>query len=197
MPSYGDVIYNPSGAVIARYNLNNTYGTPGVVDYMGKFMFNYESDTDELKVSGAIVETLSIPTKAVGEMEQLSLDFVTWGLLTGYAADEYGSNPNRYYQTDVRFGGEGVPYCGIIIAYTATNGANALVGFPKFKIDTPMGFDVDQNKFRKASVSLTAVGVGPRYRGVRIRKHETAAALPTTPTAFLQFFTVPGDMFAG
>lgn len=196
MPNYGDVIYNPTAVYVAPLLSNNTFGTPARMTYQGKLSYTYESDHDELKSGGAIREVITIPTKIKGTIEEMALDYVSWGIITGFAAAEYSTTPNRYYRAMPRLGGEGVPYVGLIVAYAALNGANLLAGFPKFKVDTPPGFDVDQNKFRKGSSDFSAVGAGDAGYAAVLQKYETAAQIPTSAAAFLQFFTTPINVFA-
>jgi hypothetical protein len=197
MASYGDVIYNPTAAYAAAWLAGNTFGTPVPIDYIGTLSFEYESDTDQVKSGGMIVETITIPTKVAGEMNQGSLDYLTWGVMTGFAANEYSTTPNRYYITTPKLGGEGLPYFGLIVAYAAVGGANLLVGFPKAKLDNVPGFTVDQNKFRIGSANWTAVAASTITRMAGLyKKYETASAIPTTAAAFLQFFTNPINLFA-
>lgn len=197
MPSYGDVIYNPYEAFAAALLPNLTYGPPSRVDYMGKVSFEYESDTDELKSGGMIVETITIPTKVTGEIEQGSLDYITWAIMTGFGAAEYSTTPNRYYRSTVKLGGEGLPYFGLIIAYAALSGANLLVGFPKVKLDTVPGFDQEQNKFRLSNSNFSGLAVSTSNRGAVVyQKNETAKSVPaTSAAAFLDFFSQPTSVF--
>ena len=192
MPQFAEVVYNITDAWVARLNLDNTYGTPVRVDYIGKVSFEYESDTDEIKSGGQIVETLTVPTKATGEITQASLDFAGMAVLLGTVNGSYSTTPNQYGVQDIPVGGEGLPYCGLIVAYASVYGGNMLAGFPKFRLDTVPGFDADQNKFRIGSANFTAIAPSVNARKVvRYKKYETAAAVPQSAANFLAFFTTP------
>lgn len=194
--SYGDIIYNPTAAYVAALDsVANTYGTPAKVDYIGKLSYEYESDTDTIKSGGQIREMITIPTNAKGKFEEFSLNYIPWGILTGFGASEYSTTPNRYYRAMPRFGGSGLPYCGLIVAYAALNGANLLVGFAKFKLQNVPPFDVDQNKFRKGETEFMAIAAGDAGYGIVVQRYETAAQIPTTASTFLSFFTTPISVF--
>src|SRR5512145_1000907 len=194
---YGDTIYNPTAAYLATLNADGTYGTPALFDKLGKLSFQYESDTDQIKSGGMILETITIPTKVKGDMDQASLDYAAWSIYTGFGHTEFGVTPARYDITTPKLGGEGLPYFGLIVAYAALFGANLLVGFPKCKLDNLPSFSVDQNKFNVGSAQWSAMApsVFTRMAGI-YKKHETAAAIPTSAAAFKAFFTVPVDLFA-
>lgn len=195
--SYGDVIYNPTAAYVAALNtVANTYGTPVKLDYLGKVSFEYESDTDNIKSGGQIREVLAIPTNAKGKIEQFSLNYDAWAILTGFGTSEYSTTPNRYFRAMPKFGGSGLPYCGLIVAYAALNGANLLCGFAKFMLQNVPPFDVDQNKFRKGETEFMAIGAGDAGYGLVYQRYETAANIPTTAGTFLSFFNNPVSVFA-
>lgn len=192
MPNYGDVIYNPYQAYAAPLLAGNVYGLPSLVDYLGTITYEYESDNDELMSAGMVVETLSIPKKITGEIDQGSLDYITWAIMTGFGASEYSTTPNRYYRTTVKLGGEGLPYFGLIVAYAAIGGANLLCGFPKVKLDTVPGFDAEQNKFRLGKANFSGMAISQVNRGAAIyQKNETAKNVPSTAALFLDYFTQP------
>lgn len=197
MTQYAEVIFNITEAWIAALLTGNTYGTPVAIDLIGKISFNYESDTDLLMSAGLVVESLAIPKMAKGEITQGSLDFAAMATMCGFLAGNYGVTPNQYGVMDVEVGGDGLPYFGLLVAYAATLGANTYAGFPKAKLDTVPGFDVDQNKFRvgKAGFNGFAPSITTR-KVVRYRKNETgqslaAAGYSASGAAFLGFFTTP------
>lgn len=197
MPQFAEVIYNPYAAYVAALNLDNTYGTPVQIDYLGKLSFQFEHDQDELMSGGQIVEKMSIAKKATGELTQGAMNFAALAIMIGETAADYGVTPSQYSILDARTGGSGMPYFGLIVAYAATNGANMLAGFPKAMLQTVPGFDVDQNKFRIGSANFDAVPPSQNVRKVvRMRRYETAASIPTTANAFLDFFSTPINMFA-
>lgn len=197
MPSYGDVIYNPFQAYAAPLLANNTYGLPSLVDYLGTITYEYESDNDDLMSGGMVVETISIPKKITGEINQGSLDYITWGIMTGFSAAEYSTTPNRYYRSTVKLGGEGLPYFGLIVAYAAIGGANLLCGFPKIKLDTVPGFDSEQNKFRLGKANFSGMAVSQTNRGAALyQKNETSKSVPSTAALFLDFFTQPTNVMS-
>ena len=192
MSSYADVIYNITDCWVAKLNNDNTYGTPVQIDNIDKVSFDYESDTDTLKSRGMVVEAISIPTMATGEITNGSLDFASMSVLLGYTAGNYSTTPNQYAVMDILLGDEGLPYVGLIVAYASTLGANMFVGFPKFKLDTVPGFDVEQNKFRIGSSKFKAFSPSQTRRAAaRYKRNETKAAIPSTASPFLAYFTTP------
>lgn len=190
---YGDVIYNPTGLVVARLQADNSYGTVGVVDYLGDFSFNFESDEDDIMSGGAIVETLSIVKRGTGKLTDAALNWPAIVVMSGLDdPSEEGDTPNRIKTLDVKFGGRGMAYFGAVVRYEAQQGSNLLVGFPKAMLSTLPSFTVEQNKFRTGEANIKMIGVGTTAqgrRGVRMKKYETAAALPSTGEAFDTFFT--------
>lgn len=189
MPAYSEVIFNPTAAYVAALNNDNTYGTPQLVEYLQKFAFEFESDSDEIMSGGMIVETLAIPKKGTGTLSMAAMNYSALSILAGYAEAPLGTTPNRYNTLDVEVGGDGLPYFGIIVAYASTFNGNMLAGFPKAKLSTMPGFDVDQNKFRIGEAEIIAVSPSLLIRKVsRLRKYETAAAIPTTAEGFETFF---------
>lgn len=189
MPEYSDVIYTPKIAYVASLNVDNSYGTPQLVEYLQKFDFEFESDTDEIMSGGQIVETLSIPKKGTGTISMAALNFSTLAILAGLSETPLGTTPNRYNTIDVLTGGEGMPYFGIIAEFASTLGGNLLAGFPKAQLSTVPGFTVDQNKFRIGEAEIYMVSPSQTIRkNGRLRKFETASAIPTTAEAFEAFF---------
>lgn len=197
MPQYGEIVYNPTDSWIATYDpVAGEFSLPVRVDYIQQVTFEYESDTDEIKTAGLIAESLAVITKGTGELSQASLDFAGMTVLTGYGSTEFNTTPNRYSVQDIVVGGEGLPYFAMITSYAATNGANALVGFAKMKLETVPGWTVDQNQFRIGSANFNAFPPSTTYRkAARIVRYETAAIVPQTAEGFLEFFTLPTPMF--
>ena len=134
MPEYGDVIYNITSMYVAALQSDNSYGTPSYIDYGQQLSWEYESDEDEIKSYGQIVEKLTIPIKATGTFMQASMDLASFAILTSNSASESGSTPNRLKTVDILVGGAGLPYFGIVAAFAAPSGANMLAGFPKAKL---------------------------------------------------------------
>ncbi|MBL8162456.1 MAG: hypothetical protein JNJ61_10760 [Anaerolineae bacterium] len=196
MPQYGEVIYNPIEVYVATLNVDNTFGTPVAIDYLGKVSFNPEADSDDLMSAGMIVETLRIAKIVTGEISQGSLDFASLAVLCGITPGNYSTTPNRYSVADFKMGGAGLPYFGMIIHYASTLGANAFIGFPKAKLDTIPGFESDQNKFVIRNTGFSAVPVNTTGRNAfRIRRNETATTLASfygsSSANFLSYFTTP------
>jgi hypothetical protein len=196
MPQYSEVTYNVTEAYVAALTVTNTYGTPVPIDYIGKFSFTVESDTDELMSAGQIVETLAIPKKNTGELSQGSLDFNAMAVLCGYTQGNYSTTPNQYAVLDMLMGGSGLPFFGLLVAYASTLGGNVLVGFPKAKLQTVPGFEADQNKFTVRTAGFDAIApTTTRRASARIRRQETAATLAAgygaSAGAFLGYFTTP------
>ena len=201
MPVYGEVIYNPTEVMIAKLKNDNTYEAPVAVEYLGKLSFEVEADTDELMSGGMIVETLAIPKKNTGEMTMGKLNMAAMAAMCNYPTGEYYSTPNRVSVLDMLMGGEGLPFFGMIVAYASTLGANLMVGFPKAKLQTVPGFDVDQNKFRIGSANFDAIAPSTTVRkAARFKLNETAATIASFYGAsagnFLSYFKAPTDMFS-
>jgi hypothetical protein len=195
--SFARELYNITGMYVAALQNDNTYGDPVAVDLLMKADWDVEADTDELKSAGMIVSTLAIPTKATGTLSQGALDFAAMVVLCGFANGSYGVDPTDYNVMDVLLGGAGLPFWGGIVRYEGTLGSNALIGFPKAKLQKVPGFTVNQNKFRIGEAAFDAVAPSTTHRGnVRMKKYRTATAIPTTAAAFLNFFQHPTDMFA-
>lgn len=189
MPQYSEVYFTPKIAYVAALQVDNTYGTPQLVEYLQKFEFEFESDTDEIMSGGQIVETLSIPKRATGTISMAAMNYSALSILSGYAEDPQGTTPNRYNTIDVVTGGEGMPYFGIIAEYASTLGGNLLAGFPKAQLSTVPGFTVDQNKFRIGETEIYMVSPSQIIRKcARLRKFETASPIPTTAEGFEAFF---------
>lgn len=196
MPAYAEVIYNPTAAYIASLNNDDTYDAPVQIDYLGKLSFEFEADQDELMSGGMIVEMLAIPKKVTGEITQGALNMAAMSTMCGYTFTEYSTTPNRYGILQVKTGGAGMPYFGLIVSYASTLGGNLLAGFPKAMLDTMPGFDVDQNKFRIGNANFSGVAPSQNIRiAALIKKNETAASIPTTAQGFLDFFTIPIPVF--
>lgn len=190
MPEFGSVIYNPYEAWVARLNNDNTFGTPVKVEYLDRVSYEYESDTDEIMSGGTVVEAISIPTKVAGNLNNASLDTPVLEILTGTTSTSSGSAPNRIATLDFVFGGSGLPYFGLIVAYAATYDANVLIGFPKCKLDTIPSFDMEQNQFRRGEAEFSGFPASTVTRkGIRMRKYETPSQIPTTATAWNTWFS--------
>lgn len=197
MPQFAEVIFNITEAWVAALSVTNTYSTPVAIDLIGKVSFTYETDTDEIMSAGLVVDSLAIPKKAKGEMTQSSLDFAAMATMCGFLAGNYGTTPNQYGIMDVAVGGDGMPYFGLLVAYAATLGGNMYAGFPKAKLETVPGFDVDQNKFRIGKAGFSAFAPSTTTRKVvRYKRNETKATLTAagytaSGAAFLGYFTTP------
>ncbi|GEM_PF-2501118 len=190
MPEYGDVIQNITSMYVATLGSDNTYGTPSYIDYGQQLSWEYESDTDEIKAYGLIVESISIPIKATGTFMQASMDLTSYAILTSNTASESATTPDRVKTVDQAVGGAGLPYFGIIAAFASTNGSNVIAGFPKAKLSTIPGFSVEQNTFRTSEVGIEMFAPSVTVRKVsRYKKYETAANIPATPSDFDTFFS--------
>jgi len=189
MPEYGDVIQNITAMYVAALGSDNSYGTPALIDYGQQLSWEFESDTDEIKSYGLIVESLAIPIKATGTLVQASMDLASFAIMTSNSSSESDSAPDRVKTVDVQVGGSGLPYFGIIAAFASPSGANVIAGFPKCMLETVPGFNVEQNTFRVAEVSINMFSPSTTIRKVsRYKKYETAAAIPSDASGFDTFF---------
>lgn len=189
---WGDVVYNPNGAVVSGLQNDGSYSGYGTIDYMGDFSFEVESDEDEIMVAGMIVEQLTIPKRATGTIKDASLNWdalVLMGATQGNAIVAAGTTPNRSEQIDFLFGGQGLGYFGLVVRYEATNGANLLAGFAKCMLSTIPPFTAAQNKFRTGETGVKMVAPSQIIRKVlRMEKYETAQAVPANAGEFDDFF---------
>lgn len=198
MVAYSEVLYNITEAKVALLANDNTYGTPVAIDYLQTLTFEYEADTDEIMSGGLIVETLAIVKKATGEVSNAAMNWAAMAVMCGLTAGDYGTTPNQYGVMDFAVGGAGLPYFGLIMRAEATLGGNVIIGFPKAKLQTYPGFEMDQNKFRLGSAGFDAVAPSTTVRkAVRVKKNETAGSVPTSAADFLAFFTTPPPSLFG
>lgn len=187
---FAGVLYNPKRIIVASVSGAGVFGTPVDVDYFQKASFDVESDTDEIKSGGLIVEKLSVATKVVGTLSSGSLNFLARAIMEGDTPTSvYGVSPNQYQYLDMTVGGAGNPYFAMIIDYAASYGGNVLIGFPKVMLTKKLGNDVDQNKFRVAESAFEAVAPNPLIRrACRTLKYETAASIQLTSVYVTGFF---------
>lgn len=189
MPEYGDVIYNITDMYVAQLQSDNSYGTPSQIVYGQQLSWEYESDNDEIKSYGLIVESLSIPIKATGTFMQAAMDFASFAILTSFSGSESGTTPNQVNTLDIQVGGSGLPYFGICAAFAAPSGANMIAGFPKCKLSTVPGFTIEQNTFRTSEVGIEMFAPSTSVRKVsRYKRYETAGSIPSDASAFDTYF---------
>jgi len=178
MPAFAEVLYNPTRAIVAKLNSDNTFGTPQEIDYIQKLDFDFGADTDTIKSAGLIVEKLSIATEVTGNIGMAAMNFAAMSILMGDTPPSvYGTTPNQYQYLDITLGGSGNPYFGLVVVYAATLGGNVIVGFPKAMLDKKAGFTMDQNKFRLGEAAWGAVAPSTTLRRcARVMKNETATS---------------------
>ena len=195
MPSFGDVIYNPTAVYVAALDADNSYCTAALLEYVQKVSFEPTSDSDSIKAYGMEVEGLAILTSLEGSIEEAALDWASSAIFTGFSTTTTGTTPARVTTQDALGGGAGYPYFGLIVTYAAVNGAAFVVGFPKCKITEMPGFEVEQNKFRVGEIAFKGFVASVNGRKfLRQRKYENASGVPDF-AAVGAFDTFLGDLF--
>lgn len=180
MPEYGEVGFTLTAIKIAALASDNTYGTPGSLEYGQKLEFSPEADQDELKAYGMSVELLSVVTRATGTLDAGLIDDSAYQIMAGngVAVVTGGTTPNRYSQMDVLVGEDGLPYFGLIGRLMGVAGADLHLGFSKCKLDSFPGFTIEQNKFILPSVGMKMITPDITLRRlVRFKRHETGTAI--------------------
>jgi len=188
-PLFGEVLYNPTALIVAALSSSNVYGTPVEVTRFDTVDWDYEAMNDELMSAGLITDLLSIITKLTGTIKEASINRAALTVLTGDTSSGSGTTPNQVNTMDFKVGGAGLPYFGCIVRFEALYGANVLVGMPKCKLDSMPAFAVEQNAFRRGEASFSAIAAGTTSNSpIRLRSHETAAAIPISQVNFQAFF---------
>lgn len=198
MPQYGEIIMNVTGIRVATLNADNTYTTPAYVEYGGDISFEVEMANNELSAYGMIVESLAVAQKVTGNFVDGTFNFDVLAAMLGAgtfnAESESGTTPDRYRVANLLMGGAGNGYFGMIASLAAKDGANVLVGVPKAMLETVPGIAVAQNEFRTTDVGFNAYAPSTSIRrALKIKRNETAEAVPATANDFGAFFA---GMFA-
>jgi hypothetical protein len=186
MPDPGDVVYTITDIRVARWLPGNTYDTTSFsLTYGSEMSFEVDADNDELMSYGMAVSALSIIKKLTGTLKQAAIDSNGIYVLTGHSTTTSGSTPNRTITTDMLAGGSGLPFFGAVGNFASEDGANVLLGLRKCKLDTLPGWTVEMNKFRLSEVKFKAFTPDVTTRKLhRIRRYETAAAIPVDLNTF-------------
>lgn len=185
MPDYGQVGFTLIDIKIAPYNLDGTYGTAVSLQYGQKLGFKPVATNDMLTAYGMGVELLSVVTHGEGTLTQGLIDLPAYAVLIGGTSTESGSTPNRERTLDYTVGGQGLPYFGLIGKLAGVNNSDLHLGFRKCMLDSIPGFDMEQNKFILPETGMKMITPDVATRKLlRLRTHETAAAVPTVFTSF-------------
>lgn len=193
MPEYGEVGFTLSDIKVAALASDNTYGTPGSLEYGQKLEFSPQADTDMIKAYGMAVELLAVVTHCTGAFDAGLIDDSAYQIIAGnaVASAAFGTTPNQYNRLDVQVGQDGLPYFGLIGKLFGVGGADLHVGFAKCKLDSMPGFTIEQNKFVLPSTAVSMITPDVSIRKlVRIERHETAEDISSDfDTWFASFFS--------
>lgn len=184
--NYGDVVFTLIDLKVAPWLAGNTYSPTAVtLGYSSEMSFQVNSDTDQIKAFGMLVELLAVITHAEGKIKNAAVDSEATYVLSGFATTSSGTTPSRTGTLDILGGGAGLPYFGAVGAFAGLNGAGILVGIRKCKLDTIPGWTVEQNKFRMAETGFKGIVPDTSTRSLlKIRKYETAIAIPVDLNSF-------------
>lgn len=177
MPEYGDIAFTVQNVYVAPLNTDNTFGTPGALEYVQSFSYDPLVDEDTIKAQGGNREKLTVIIGAESTLEEASLKATAVDIITGYTSSESGTTPNRVRTVDGEGAGSGKPYVGVVIVIATTNNGRLVYGFPRSMVKGDPQFQAGQNEFRTGEFGfehlLTTIN---KY--MRMKRYESASDVP-------------------
>lgn len=166
---------------VASWNSTaETYGTPASVSNLQGVSIDPQHDNDELKILGAIEETLSVLTSMDLSVSFGGVDWPTMAIMSG--TDDESSGGATHRNNDA--GGTNMPYFGAWFAFPLSGGREAHVGLPKCQLQSRIPLDVsEQNQFAIPEIDVKAMRLrladGTTYDVRFWQEYDAETALPT------------------
>jgi hypothetical protein len=186
---YAEILYSLVALYIAELNADGSYDTPVLVANGQAFVYEPESDNDEMRGYGVVKEGLSVPIKAKVTLKGGGYDTTALAIMAGATATESGASGNRVTTVDVPAGGAGLGHFAIIGKVAAKEGQAAVLGLEKVMLSTPPSFTADgeNNKFNNMDAEGNAYPVTVLSR---LKRYEDATdfTAPTSGADITAFF---------
>lgn len=161
-PLYGEIKFTIQQIYVASLDeTDDTYGTPALIGYVQDGDVSPEHDTDTIKAGGANREMLSVQIGSTVTINEAWLSDAAHSIVTGETSSESGASGSRQRKRINEGAGGGLPYIGMIIVGSATNGAGGVMGFAKMMANSKPQFALEQNTFRTGEIEFGVLTAKP------------------------------------
>lgn len=136
--------YNVRAAKIWPWTQSTeTYGTGVALNQLRGISIEMQYDTDELKVLGAVEETLAVAVSAEGVLRMAGFEDGLWDMI---GTDDSSSGADTHINNED--GGDDAPYFGLAVAIALKGGGDKHVYLPKVQLQKSVDIDLgEDNQF--------------------------------------------------